>query len=141
MSNEMMKKEVKEVIRAGEQALFSLQCAQGKLKSAANWGLLDVFGGNFITGMAKHSKIQEASKYLEMAKMDLEAFQDELKDVNHVFNLELEIGQFLSFADFFLDGFIVDYIVQSKIAEVKNEVDQVIVQTEGVLKKLKLMDV
>lgn len=59
MNNDM--KEINEAIVAGERALNSLYHAQDKLNSAKGWGLLDLLGGGFITGMIKHSRIDDAS--------------------------------------------------------------------------------
>ena len=48
MSNEIMKREMKEAMDAGERALTSLRNAQVKLNSAGNWGLFDMFGASCI---------------------------------------------------------------------------------------------
>ena len=53
------------------------------------------------------------------AKSDLLLFQKELKDVNIPLDLRIEIGSFLLFVDFFVDGFVEDYLVQSKISDAK----------------------
>ena len=44
-------KEISEAIAAGERALHGLQEAQSKMDSARNWGLFDIIGGSFISGM------------------------------------------------------------------------------------------
>lgn len=109
MTNEM--REIREAIQAGERALTSLRKAEEKLTSASNWGLWDIFGGGLISGIAKHNEMNEASSYMEEAKRNLTIFQKELRDVNGTYNLSLDIGGFLSFADFFFDGVIADYLV------------------------------
>ena len=43
MCNQIMKKEVQEAIRAGEQALQSLYYASEKLENAGKWGIFDMF--------------------------------------------------------------------------------------------------
>lgn len=58
-------REVREAIDAGEQALRSLKTAREKLNSAGNWGLLDIFGGDTISGLMKHKKIGDAERYIE----------------------------------------------------------------------------
>ena len=97
-------KERNEAIDAGERALLSLRAARGELQSAGNWGLLDLFGGGMISGLVKHSKMGNAQKYMEEAKYNLQSFSRELQDVNMTHNLNLNVGDFLSFADFFFDG-------------------------------------
>lgn len=136
MSNEIMRREVMEAVQAGERALASLHAAQEKLGSARNWGLVDLFGGGFFTDMMKHSKMNQAISCMEAAKIDLQIFQRELRDVTVIADLRLEIGSFLSFADFFFDGVVADYFVQSKIADARSQVDDAIRRVEDVLADL-----
>lgn len=138
MTNEMMKIEIKEAIDAGERALNSLEAAQKKLSSASNWGLLDLFGGGMFSSMMKHSKINDASSYMEDAKRNLKRFQRELLDVNTTLDLNIDIGSFLSFADFFFDGFVADYMVQSKISKAREKVDQAIYMVNNMLRDLEI---
>lgn len=137
MSNDLMRKEMEEAIWAGERALQSLRIAQSQLNGARNWGLFDMFGGGFLSSAIKHSKMNDATRYMENAKRDLLVFQRELKDVSIPLNLRMEIGSFLSFADFFFDGFVADYLVQSKIAEAREQVDEAIYKVENIIKDLK----
>ena len=137
MSNDMMRKEMAEAIWAGERALTSLKTAQNQLNGARNWGLFDMFGGGMLSSMIKHSKINDASRCVENAKRDLQVFQRELKDVNIPLDLRMEVGSFLSFADFFFDGFVADYLVQSKISEAREQVDDAIRMVENILRNLK----
>ena len=97
-------KERNEAIAAGERALTSLRAAREELRSAGNWGLVDLFGGGMISGLVKHSKMGNAQRYMEQAKLDLQSFSRELQDVNMTHNLNLNVGDFLTFADFFFDG-------------------------------------
>lgn len=129
--------EIREAIAAGERALSSLYVAQDKLKSARGWGMFDLFGGGFISDLMKHSRMDEASRSMEEAKHHLQIFKKELADVNGNFNLRLDIGGFLSFADFFFDGLVADYLVQSKIANARKQVDNAIVKVSGILSELK----
>lgn len=129
--------EIREAIAAGERALSSLYVAQDKLKSARGWGMFDLFGGGFISDMMKHSRLNEASQCMEDAKYQLRIFKKELADVNGSFNLKLDIGGFLSFADFFFDGIVADYLVQSKIADARRQVDSAIEKVSGILEELK----
>ena len=105
------RKEINEAIVAGDMALNSLYAAQEKLNSASNWGFADLFGGGLIINMIKHNKMDEASRCMEEAKYHLKAFQKELSDINLSLDLRMEVGGFLSFADFFLDGLVSDYLV------------------------------
>ena len=137
MNNEMMRREMKEAILAGERALSNLRSAQEKLNSAGNWGLFDMFGGGLFSTMIKRSKMDDAQNLMEAAKTDLKRFQKELKDVNIPLDLRMEVGSFLSFADFFFDGFVADYLVQSKISDAKEQVSDAIIRVEQILSELK----
>lgn len=135
MKNEIM--EIREAIVAGERALDGLYAARDQLKGARGWGFIDLFGGGFLTDVIKHSKMNQASKCMENAKYHLQIFQRELNDVNLSLNLRMEIGGFLSFADFFFDGFVADYLVQSKITSARNQVEDAIVNVTNVLEALR----
>lgn len=137
MSNEIMRREMKEALDAGERALSSLRNAQEKLNSAGNWGLFDMFGGGLFSTIMKRLKMDDAQQLMEAAKSDLKRFQRELKDVNIPLDLRMEVGSFLSFADFFFDGFVADYLVQSKISEAKEQVSDAIIRVEQILNELK----
>lgn len=137
MSNYEMQKEMAEAIQAGERALRSLENARGALNSARNWGIFDLLGGGFVTDLIKHSKMGDASRYMEDAKRDLQVFQRELRDVDVPTDLRMEIGGFLSFADFFFDGIVADYLVQSRIAEARRQVEDAISRVERLLAELK----
>ena len=137
MSNEIMRREMKEALDAGERALSSLRNAQEKLNSAGNWGLFDMFGGGLFSTIMKRSKMDDAQQLMEAAKSDLKRFQKELRDVSIPLDLRMEVGSFLSFADFFFDGFVADYLVQSKISEAKEQVFDAIIRVEQILNELK----
>lgn len=128
---------MKEALDAGERALSSLRKAQEKLNSAGNWGLFDMFGEGLFSTIMKRSKMDDAQQLMEVAKTDLKRFQRELKDVNIPLDLRMEVGSFLSFADFFFDGFVADYLVQSKISEAKEQVSDAIIRVEQIMNELK----
>ncbi len=137
MTEERRRQEINEAVRAGEKALVSLRAAQSKLASARNWGIWDMLGGGLITSMIKHSRIDDASSYLESARMDLKIFQRELKDISDFSELGIDVGGFLSFADLFLDGIIADWMVQRKIDEAIKQVDSGIMRVESMVSRLK----
>lgn len=137
MDNNMMNKEVREAINAGERALYSLREAQNNLQSAKNWGIFDMFGGGFLADVIKHSKMNNASTYMENAKYDLQVFQRELRDVYINLDMKVDVSGFLSFADFFFDGIVADYLVQSRIGEARRQVDSAIHQVESILADLR----
>ncbi|MBQ8934368.1 MAG: hypothetical protein IJ061_08810 [Lachnospiraceae bacterium] len=130
-------KEIREAIAAGERALSSMRAAQNSLDSARGWGILDMFGGNLITGLIKHSKVSDASRYVDAARRDMAYFQNELQDIRDLQGLDIRIGDFLTFADFFWDGFLADILVQSKINDARKKIADAINRTESVVSKLR----
>ena len=131
-------KEIREAIRAGERALDSLKEANRQLNSAGNWGLVDIFGGNTISGLMKHMKVNNASRCVDDARRDLATFRDELGDIRDVENLNIDIDGFLAFADFFFDGFVADIFVQSKIRKGQQQVGEAIRRVEDILSTLQI---
>ena len=119
-----IEKEKREAIEAGRRALNSLSAAKENLNSAKNWGLVDMFGGGFFSTMLKHSKMDHAKQNMDQAKYDLRNFSRELNDVNMACNLHIDTGNFLSFADYFFDGFVVDWKVEEAIRRTESIVNQ-----------------
>lgn len=139
MADQRMEHEIREALNAGERALYSLQAAQEQLSGAKNWGIFDMLGGGFLADMMKHSRLDRASQCMEQAKRDLTVFQRELRDVSLRVDLGIRIGGFLSFADFFFDGLVADYLVQSRISEARNQVWDAIRQVTDITAELRRM--
>lgn len=129
-------REKQEAIEAGRKALNSLYAAKSQLDSAGNWGVVDLLGGSFISGLVKHSKMGNAQGYIEDAKRDLQKFSRELRDVDMSSNLNLDSMDFLTFADFFFDGLVADWLVQDRINGARRQVDNAIHNVERVLNQL-----
>ena len=134
-----IEKEKREAIEAGRRALNSLSVAKENLNSAKNWGLVDMFGGGFFSTMLKHSKMDHAKQNMDQAKYDLRNFSKELNDVNMACDLHIDTGDFLSFADYFFDGFVVDWMVQDRINTAKRQVEEAIRRTESIVNQLQRM--
>lgn len=115
-------RELEEAISAGKAAEKSLVSVERKLGSAQGWGVVDILGGGLITTAIKHSHIGDARREIGQAQQQLRNFQRELADVKmaDTFN----IGQFSTLADFILDGFLFDLIVQSQINKAADQTRQ-----------------
>lgn len=131
--------EIREAIAAGEKALASLEEADRYLSSACNWGVWDMIGGGLFSTMIKHSKINEATTSMEQAKRNLVSFSRELRDVNISENIGIEIGSFLTFADYFFDGLVADWLVQNKIRDAQIQVQEAAGQVKQILASLERM--
>ena len=115
MTDLAMRKEMDEAISSGLDALESLREARTQLEKASRWGVLDLLGGGFVSGIMKHARIEQAEASLRLASDDLRTFARELDDVRLEINPDLEVRGVLLFADFFMDGFLADILVQEKI--------------------------
>ena len=85
-------------------------------------------------------KMNKAKAQLEEAKRQVVLFQHELKDVSVRLQFQVNIGDFLTFADFLFDGIFTDVIVQSKISDAKEQVDRAIWQVEQIINDLYRME-
>ncbi|MDO5377017.1 MAG: hypothetical protein Q4G52_01660 [Clostridia bacterium] len=132
-----MRQEVWEAAQAGERALHSLYEVENKLESAGSWGMLDMLGGGFVSSMIKRSKLGDAQALMNDAQQNLKAFERELKDITIDLELDVDIDDFLSFADVFMDNFFADYLVQRKIDKAKKQTQDAIRLVESLLDALR----
>lgn len=119
-----MDKEIMEAITAADLALESLNEAKKDLSKAAGWGVWDMLGGGLFGTFMKHSRMDDARHAMEMARTRMRGLKSELMDVNLPEDLKLDIGDFLTFADYFFDGIIADWMVQSKINKSSRQVEE-----------------
>lgn len=120
----------------GRQALESLYAAKEYLDSARTWGIFDMLGGGFFSTLVKQSKMSKANDCIKRAKRDLEAFSSELKNSYSLTELNIETGDFISFADYFFDSFFVDWLMQDRIVVSRRKIDDAIYQVEKVLRMI-----
>ena len=108
--------ELVEAIEAGNLARQGLGRVMDALQSAGNWGVWDMLGGGLLATAAKHSRIDDARQAAYEVEPALRRFQRELADVGgQAGAAQVEVSAFETFADFFLDGLIFDWVVQSRI--------------------------
>lgn len=74
--------------------------------------------------------------HMEQAKYDLQRFSRELGDVAAYISLDFNTGDFLSFADYFFDGMVADWLVQDRINIARAQVDEAIRRVQNVLGRL-----
>lgn len=132
--------EIKEAIEAADNALGHLRGAAAELDRAGGWGIADMLGGSFISTAIKHGHMGNAQEEIEAAKVALRSFARDLRDVDEDVGLDVEVGGFLGFADYFFDGIVADWLVQSKIDAAKQQVADAIRQVEGVRDQLCQLD-
>lgn len=133
-------KEISEAISSGYSVKSSLSNVEQSLDSAENWGAWDMWGGGgLITNLVKHGHIDDARDRASEVQMLLNRFRTELADVKISSQITIDIGGFTKFADFFFDGLISDWVVQSRIHDSQDSVDRVRDQVSSVLRKLEKM--
>ena len=124
-------RELKEAMHAGDAVLKEVNGVIGSLRSAQGWGTWDLLGGGLLSTAIKHSRVNDARDSVHRVQQKLMIFSRELKDVDPYLKsgVAIDIGGFASFADYFFDGLIVDWIVQSRI---KNSLANAVLQRDKV---------
>jgi hypothetical protein len=115
-------RQIKEAESAALDASSSLSQVDDHLGAARNWGGLDMFAGGIVTTAIKHARINSARSSLARAQVKLRALERELGDVGRVESFSIDIGGFATFADYFCDGLMIDWFVQSRIHDAREGV-------------------
>ncbi len=132
-------KELDEAIVAGNEVMEHINRTLNSLDSAEGWGTFDLLGGGLISDLAKHSHIDDAKGEAELIQRKLSGFRTELADVRINNGITFSMDEFGKFADFFFDGLIADWCMQSRIEESLDSVRNVRDQVQEVLEKLNRM--
>ena len=106
---------VNEAIDITNQLIPLVENAEKHLTSARNWSFLDVLGGGFLTDLIKHSKLGNASNSMEQVNYLMQRLQNVLGSINMPQDYTMNVGGFLTFADFFFDNALMDAFMTSKI--------------------------
>lgn len=134
-------REIDEAIAAARRVHASIGQVIDSLDSAESWGLWDMMGGGLLSTAAKHSEIDDARAAAAKAQADISRFTRELADVQRSLELNIDIGQLDVFADFFFDGLIMDWIVQSKIEASLEQAQQAQTKIAGAMHQLQSLRV
>ena len=128
--------EIREALQAADDALYYLNNAQRSLGSARNWGIADILGGGMFSTFMKHNHMENANYALSNARDALQRFASELRDVQDVDLNGIELNDFLSFADYFFDGALADWLMQSRINDSRRKVDEAISKVRSIKSEL-----
>ncbi|MCH3961551.1 MAG: hypothetical protein LKF53_08225 [Solobacterium sp.] len=128
-----------EAVNTANDALFHLQKADEILGHAENWGFVDLFAGGMIATMIKRSKMSDAKKEIEQAKRSMQRLSGYLQDFRGMPNMTVDMNGFLGFADYFFDGVVADWFVQTKINDARRQVKDAISEVQGILDGLEEM--
>lgn len=137
---EIQIREVGEAREAGRRVLGQIDRIESSLDSAEGWGTWDLFGGGVISDIAKYSHLDEAQAGAQNLEALLRRFKTELADITIQADLAVPTDGFLRFADWFFDGFFVDWTVLSRIRESKESLKSAQRQVQKVMDQLHRME-
>jgi len=130
-------KEIQEALYVSDEVIDKLVEIEKELSSASGWGTWDMLGGGMISSIAKHSHLDSAQRKVENLESSLYQLKNELADVQRVDQIGVvNMDGFIRFADYFFDGFFVDWMVLSKIEKSSNQVKEVRRQIEVIIDEL-----
>lgn len=133
-AEESRKKELLEAIAAGSDALNTVNVILDELGDAEGWATWDMFGGGMISDLAKHSHLDSAQHNVSLLQSQLRRFRTELADVGSAADgMQVSIDGFMRFADYFFDGFFVDWMVLDRIQQSTEQVQNAYARIHSVL--------
>ena len=131
--------ELDEALAAGETALATADRIVNSLHSAESWGTWDLFGGGFLAGLAKHSRLDDAQASLESLQSQLRQFKTQLADVTIDAQFQVSIDGFLRLADYVFDGIFADWAVLDRIRHSQDQMERTRDQIRSLLDHLRTL--
>ena len=102
------------------------------------WGRVDLIGGGSTSSVLKRERMEETRKALAELDVILGYFRKKFRETPVVSKISYEEwGDDLFAADFLLDGFVIDALVQVDIADCQAEMKRLYEQTERICKSLR----
>lgn len=127
-------KEIEESIVAGNRLLNEVNNAKKLLESAKTWGTIDLLGGDFLSSLAKHEKVNDAQKCFRRISNLLNDFNRELKDVNIT---SLNFSTTIKSVDIFFDNIFTDITVNRQINNSYEDICNLQTKVSRILNSLK----
>ena len=125
-----------DAIKCAEYALDHLYNARMLLNKAKNWGWADIFGGGLFVTVAKRNRMGEAQSELADARRYINKLLSMTNSSYKIGNFMTDDGPFLQFTDYMFDNVITDIIVQQRIENIREQVDDTIEKVEAIKQKL-----
>ena len=119
-------KELVEALEAGQAAWETAEEVRASLNSAQTWGAVDLMGGGVFTDLMKYDKLDSAQRDVQRLQEQLRRFETELADVRTAARMEIEVDNFLRFADYFFDNLFTDWMVMDKISRSKGQLEETV---------------
>lgn len=136
MREKNMETRMEDALKIGQHTLESLRSAQMKLENVRKWEMRERFGGNVFVSIIKNMKISDIQEYIVQAKSDVLKFQIVLKSICMPEEIKKVTRIFISFANFFLDGTIEEYLLKAEVRNVWEQVEDAIELVEKVCLEL-----
>lgn len=133
------KREIDEALSVGRDILSQIASIESSLDSAEGWGTWDLLGGGLISGLAKHSHLDEAQVQINDLQDSLRRYHTELADVTVQADVQAQVDGFLRFADYFFDGLFADWAVLDSIHSSQQQIGSTRCQVEDIQEKLERM--
>ena len=125
-----------QAIEAGQAAHTQAQRVLSILRSAEGWGIYDLLGGGLLSGLIKHSRMDEAERELDQLRYDLDRFNRELRDVRVRCDATTELSAFWRVTDIMWDNLFSDWTALSQISEAKEQVERTDARILDILRQL-----
>lgn len=106
--------ETRNILNLIDNIIAELNTAEGYLKGARNWGIVDIFGGGLVTNLIKHSKLDNASYSMGRVNELMHELKDKMNQSSNA-DYRINVSGLLTFADFVFDSGLVDVYVETKI--------------------------
>ena len=113
---------VGEALNITNELIPLVEKTEKHLSSARNWSFLDVLGGGLLVDLIKHSKLGNASQTMDRVNVLMQRLQKVLGSINMPQDYTMNVGGFLTFADFFFDNALLDAFMTTKILSSINQV-------------------
>lgn len=126
-------KEIEEAYSVGRRLLIEVNEAEEELRGAKNWGIFDSAGGDLISTIAKHNKINNANDKFEKIVHLISKFNKELGDIN-LNNVSFSAATMT--LDLFFDNIFTDILVQNKINDLINNMESLKRRVESIMRNL-----
>ncbi|MBX9135931.1 MULTISPECIES: hypothetical protein [unclassified Clostridium] len=126
-------KEIEEAYSVGRRLLIEVNEAEEELRGAKNWGIFDIAGGDLISTIAKHNKINNANDKFEKIVHLISKFNKELGDIN-LNNVSFSAATMT--LDLFFDNIFTDILVQNKINDLINNMESLKRRVESIMRNL-----
>jgi hypothetical protein len=120
-------KELREAQEAATTALYRMNEALDRLRSARSWGSYDTWlGGGFVSSLIKRDKVDRARQLMQSSNQALEKLRAELLDVGLDGVGDVEIGRLHRTLDAWFDNIISDVRAQSRIKEAAGRIEDMV---------------